>query len=164
MSRRSVGATDQDLDQLTSLFRLLSDKTRLNILFLLSEGEKNVTSLCEELKLPQPTVSHHLGLLRMSNVIGNRRHGKQVFYSLNGRVDANGEVVEDHLGHVVAQLVDRLFLRLGGQHVQIGDAQTEFLKARDACRHDVPCLTKAYRTRIGQLNQVIAAIASRGPY
>src|SRR3954471_11915550 len=88
MAKRTVGATDQDLDQLTGLFRLLSDKTRLNILFLLSEGERNVSSLCEELQLPQPTVSHHLGLLRMSNVITNRRNGKQVFYSLNGRVDA----------------------------------------------------------------------------
>src|SRR5438552_13970989 len=87
MVKRTVGATDQDLEQLTSLFRLLSDKTRLNILFLLSEGERNVTSLCDELKLPQPTVSHHLGLLRMNNVISNRRNGKQVFYSLNGRVD-----------------------------------------------------------------------------
>src|SRR3954469_5071820 len=86
MTKRVQGATDQDLDQLTGLFRLLSDKTRLNILFLLSEGERNVTSLCDELKLPQPTVSHHLGLLRMSNVIANRRNGKQVFYSLNGRV------------------------------------------------------------------------------
>jgi len=65
----------------------LSDKTRLNILMLLSEGERNVTSLCEALKLPQPTVSHHLGLLRMNNIIGNRRNGKQVFYTLNGRVD-----------------------------------------------------------------------------
>src|SRR5580765_8067922 len=86
MSKRS-GATDQDLEQLTSLFRLLSDKTRLNILLLLADGERNVTSLCERLKLPQPTVSHHLGLLRMNNVIANRRNGKQVFYSLNGRVD-----------------------------------------------------------------------------
>src|SRR2546421_1209637 len=84
------GASDQDLEQLTSLFRLLSDKTRLNILLLLSQGERNVTSLCEELALPQPTVSHHLGLLRMSNVIGNRRNGKQVFYSLNGRVETGG--------------------------------------------------------------------------
>src|SRR5207302_6269765 len=88
MAKRTVGATDQDLEQLTSLFRLLSDKTRLNILFLLSEGERNVTTLCEQLKLPQPTVSHHLGLLRMNNIISNRRTGKQVFYSLNGRVDA----------------------------------------------------------------------------
>jgi len=80
-------ANDHDLEQLTAVFRLLSDKTRLNILMLLSEGERNVTSLCEALKLPQPTVSHHLGLLRMNNIIGNRRNGKQVFYTLNGRVD-----------------------------------------------------------------------------
>ena len=90
MVKRTLGATDQDLEQLTALFRLLSDKTRLNILFLLRDGERNVTSLCDELHLPQPTVSHHLGLLRMSNVIGNRRNGKQVFYSLNGRVEAAG--------------------------------------------------------------------------
>ena len=90
MTKQGLGASDQDLEQLTSLFRLLSDKTRLNILMLLAAGERNVTSLCEELKLPQPTVSHHLGLLRMNNIIGNRRNGKQVFYALNGRVDASG--------------------------------------------------------------------------
>ena len=89
IGKRAVGATDQDLEQLTSLFRLLSDKTRLNILLLLSDGERNVTSLCDELRLPQPTVSHHLGLLRMNNVISNRRNGKQVFYGLNGHVDAS---------------------------------------------------------------------------
>src|SRR5437762_4007172 len=91
MAKQTPGASDQGMEQLTSLFRLLSDKTRLNILLLLSDGERNVTSLCEQLGLPQPTVSHHLGLLRMSNVIGNRRNGKQVFYSLNGRVDTGPE-------------------------------------------------------------------------
>jgi DNA-binding transcriptional ArsR family regulator len=86
-AKRTVGATDQDLEQLINVFRLLSDKTRLNILFLLCEGERNVTSLCEALNLPQPTVSHHLGLLRVNNIITNRRVGKQVFYSLNGPMD-----------------------------------------------------------------------------
>ncbi len=51
-----------------------------------------------------------------------------------------------------------------GQRGNIGDAQVEFLKARGACRRDVACLTKAYRARIDQLNEVIAAIASHGPY
>ena len=88
MQKRGPSASDQDLESLVSLFRLLSDKTRLNILMLLSKGERNVTSLCDELKLPQPTVSHHLGLLRMSNLISNRRDGKQVFYELDGRVNA----------------------------------------------------------------------------
>jgi ArsR family transcriptional regulator, zinc-responsive transcriptional repressor len=85
MDKGILGVSENDLDQMTGIFRLLSDKTRLNILMLLSAGERNVTSLCEELQLPQPTVSHHLGLLRMNQVIDNRRAGKQVFYSLNGR-------------------------------------------------------------------------------
>jgi ArsR family transcriptional regulator, lead/cadmium/zinc/bismuth-responsive transcriptional repressor len=91
MSLLDASALDQDLDQLVFLFRLLSDKTRLNILLSLVKGERNVTSLCEELRLPQPTVSHHLGLLRVNNMIANRRRGKQVFYSLHGAVS----LVED---------------------------------------------------------------------
>jgi DNA-binding transcriptional ArsR family regulator len=89
MQKRSPAAngSDADLEPLAALFRLLSDKTRLNILLLLAKGERNVSSLCDELRLPQPTVSHHLGLLRMSNLITNRRDGKQVFYELDGRVD-----------------------------------------------------------------------------
>ena len=90
MQKRASAAngSEADLEPLVALFRLLSDKTRLNILTLLSKGERNVSSLCDELRLPQPTVSHHLGLLRMSNLITNRRDGKQVFYELDGRVDA----------------------------------------------------------------------------
>jgi DNA-binding transcriptional ArsR family regulator len=90
MQKRGTVApgSDADLEPLVGIFRLLSDKTRLNILTLLARGERNVTSLCDELHLPQPTVSHHLGLLRMSNLITNRRDGKQVFYELDGRVDA----------------------------------------------------------------------------
>jgi DNA-binding transcriptional ArsR family regulator len=87
MSDRRKLTSEQDLEQLTNVFKLLSDRTRLHILILLSDGERNVSSLCDELNLPQPTVSHHLGLLRTSNLIENRRAGKQVFYSLNGRVD-----------------------------------------------------------------------------
>ena len=87
---KRAAPTDEQLEQLASLFRLLSDRTRLNLLMMLADGERNVTNLCEALRLPQPTVSHHLGLLRMSNIIGNRRDGKQVFYSLDGRVSARG--------------------------------------------------------------------------
>src|SRR5688572_13187766 len=105
-SSSSAGVADHDLEQLTSLFRLLSDKTRLNILLILADGEKNVTDLCERLRLPQPTVSHHLGLLRMSNIIGNRRSGKQVFYTLNGRIGVSEghslNVATDHYDVTVA--------------------------------------------------------------
>lgn len=79
---KSSNSDEQSLNSLCQLFRLLSDKTRLQIVMLLAGGERNVTSLCEELKLPQPTVSHHLGLLRMNRVIINKRQGKQVIYTL----------------------------------------------------------------------------------
>ena len=51
-----------------------------------------------------------------------------------------------------------------GQRGVIQDAQTESLKTRGACGRNVACLAKAYTARIDQLNKVIAAIASRGPY
>jgi len=95
MVKRDQGVADQDLEQLSSLFRILADKTRLSILLRLADGEHNVTRLCESLGLPQPTVSHHLGLLRMNNLVGSRRYGKQVFYALHGALNNEpGDVME----------------------------------------------------------------------
>src|SRR5258708_17289976 len=105
MVKRDQGVSEQDLDQLSSLFRLLSDKTRLSILMRLSDGERNVTTLCEELALPQPTVSHHLCLLRMNNVVGNRRHGEQVFYALHGSSDfCNRNIMESLPPNLMVQI------------------------------------------------------------
>ena len=64
-------------------FSQLSDPTRLGILQLLVRGPKNVTALCESLKLKQPTTSHHLALLRMTGLVHRQRKGKQMFYSIN---------------------------------------------------------------------------------
>ena len=90
MASKSSVSEEQSLANLCELFRLLSDKTRLQIVVLLASGERNVTTLCEELKLPQPTVSHHLGLLRMNKIIVNKRHGKQVIYALDGASKVSG--------------------------------------------------------------------------
>jgi DNA-binding transcriptional ArsR family regulator len=109
MVKRDQPVTEQDLEQLSSLFRLLSDKTRLSILMRLAQGERNVTTLCEELNLPQPTVSHHLGLLRMNNVVGNRRHGKQVFYALSNAGDFDpGNVMEFLVQNLIVHVKQRI--------------------------------------------------------
>ncbi|MCK4873368.1 MAG: winged helix-turn-helix transcriptional regulator [Phycisphaerales bacterium] len=79
----NVSPNRAELEQLCRVFRLLSDPTRLRILRILSDGERHVTSLCQLLSLPQPTVSHHLGLLRGAGVATGRRAGKQVYYRLN---------------------------------------------------------------------------------
>ncbi|MFO8012504.1 MAG: metalloregulator ArsR/SmtB family transcription factor [Phycisphaerae bacterium] len=62
-------------------FSLLSDKTRLGILAELSKGPSNVGGLCKSLKLKQPTISHHLGLLRMGRLVNGQRQGKSVVYT-----------------------------------------------------------------------------------
>ena len=77
------GMSDENVGDLAQAFRLLSDETRLKIVFQLARQEENVGGLCKLLGLAQPTVSHHLGLLRMGRLIINRRNGKQVIYSLN---------------------------------------------------------------------------------
>jgi len=108
--RRSTDLIDQEVEPLAGTFRLLSDKTRLKILLLLTSGERNVSSLCQELALPQPTVSHHLGLLRMQNLISNRRSGKQVFYGLGGHVNPSegGIGLEINVDQFALKITNRL--------------------------------------------------------
>ena len=64
------------------LLKQVSDPTRLQVILMLSEGEKHVGALCEALSQSQPAVSHHLALLRHGGIIAPRRQGKNNFYSL----------------------------------------------------------------------------------
>ena len=64
--------------------RILSDESRLRImLYLAKEGECAVGELVERLGLPQPRVSHHLGVLRSADLVVDRREGRQVIYDIN---------------------------------------------------------------------------------
>ncbi len=69
------------LRDLAQGFSLLSSPTRLNILVLLAKGPKNVAALCKALKIKQPTLSHHLGILRMGRLVNGLRRGKSVVYT-----------------------------------------------------------------------------------
>ena len=72
---------DEVSKELVQLFKLLSDETRLRILFLLKQQkELNVRTLCSLLQQSQPAVSHHLALLRVGGLIECRRDGKHNFY------------------------------------------------------------------------------------
>src|SRR3954449_12773620 len=64
------------------LLKQVSDPTRLQVITMLSEGERHVGGLCGELNQSQPAVSHHLALLRHGGIIAPRRQGKNNFYSL----------------------------------------------------------------------------------
>lgn len=81
-----LSARPESLGDVARFLRTLSDPTRLRLLGILQDGEQNVTALRRKLALPQPTVSHHLALLRSAGLVANRRDGKQVFYSLNREI------------------------------------------------------------------------------
>src|SRR3954451_12159046 len=71
-------------ESLAELCVALAIPIRLRILLLLRSGERNVNALVQELgpRMTQPTVSHHLGLLRVAGLVRPRREGKKVFYAL----------------------------------------------------------------------------------
>ena len=73
-------ARKAELNEWARGFALLSDPTRLGVLKMLAAGPKNVTALCAGLGLKQPTISHHLGLLRMGRLVTGTRKGKSVVY------------------------------------------------------------------------------------
>ena len=72
-----------ELDSLMELFRILSDKTRLRIIFLLYHKELCVCEMCDILEMPQPNVSRHLGKLRAGGFVKYYQNGQWVFYYLN---------------------------------------------------------------------------------
>jgi len=63
----------------------LGDPKRVLILYLLAEGPCNVTELTEALGVSQPTVSHHLKVLRDRGLVRSERDGTSVYYSLADR-------------------------------------------------------------------------------
>jgi ArsR family transcriptional regulator len=90
----AVEVSEQSIRELAQVFKLLSDETRLRILFFLAlspNSELHVTDLCRRLGQSQPAVSHHLALLRVSGLIESRREGKHNFYSV--RTDQFGEML-----------------------------------------------------------------------
>lgn len=66
------------------LFKILSDRTRLDIILLLkASGELCVCDIYTTLNLSQPKTSRHLAMLRESGLLLDSRHGKWVHYRLS---------------------------------------------------------------------------------
>ena len=75
--------------------KALSDSNRLEIVQMLSEGEKCGCRLLERFEITQPTLSHHMKILVESGVVNDRREGKWHYYSLNSeRLDGFKEFIE----------------------------------------------------------------------
>ena len=83
---------------LVKIFKALADRTRQDILELLGEAEMNVSDICSEFNTSQPTISHHLNILKNSDLIAYRKSGKNIYYYVRQ------EVVNDVFGRVVHKM------------------------------------------------------------
>jgi DNA-binding transcriptional ArsR family regulator len=63
--------------------KALADETRQKIMALCCCTQLSVNELMEATGVAQPTVSHHLKILRSAGLVHAERKGKQVLYSLN---------------------------------------------------------------------------------
>ena len=63
--------------------KALSDETRQKIMKLCCCEWLSVNEIVEHLQVTQPTVSHHLAILREAGLVRVREEGKQTFYQLN---------------------------------------------------------------------------------
>jgi SAM-dependent methyltransferase len=76
-----------DLTDLSSLFRTLSDATRVRLLVLLETEELTVAELAAVTQLAQPRVSTHLAKLKELDLVRDRRAGVSAYYRFNAELD-----------------------------------------------------------------------------
>ena len=76
-------ATLPDSARAARRFHALSDPTRLEIVRMLSHGERCVCELQEVLRAQQSRLSFHLRVLKESGFVTDRKDGRWVHYSLN---------------------------------------------------------------------------------
>ena len=73
---------EDTLYDLTELFRIFGDSTRIRILYVLFEAEMCVCDIAALLGMTQSAISHQLRALKNARLVKSRREGKTVFYSL----------------------------------------------------------------------------------
>ena len=78
------GLTDEiHLRKMAEMFKVLNDPTRLKIINALLLSEMCVCDIAALMEMTQPAISHHLKVMRQSELIKYRREGKVVYYSLD---------------------------------------------------------------------------------
>lgn len=86
------------LIDLSELFKVFGDSTRIRILFSLFDGEMCVNDVAEVLSYGQSAVSHQLRILKNAGLVKSRRDGKQILYSL----------ADEHVRMIINQGMDHV--------------------------------------------------------
>jgi DNA-binding transcriptional ArsR family regulator len=93
------------LDAATSTFRMLSDPTRLHILWLLTQEPSDVTTLVERVGASRTSVSQHLAKLRFSGLVTTQKESRRVVYT----------IADGHLARLVLEGLNHADHRVTGE-------------------------------------------------
>lgn len=69
------------LDKLSTLFKIIGDQTRIQILWLLDNNEMCVCDIANVLNMTKSAISHQLATLKQNGVVKSIKRGKEVYYS-----------------------------------------------------------------------------------
>jgi len=67
----------------SNLFKVLSDPTRIKIIYLLKDNTLSVNEIKDRLNMTQSAISHQLRVLKDTNLVKYERSGKNIIYSLS---------------------------------------------------------------------------------
>ena len=90
---------DEVFTNVSATFGLISDATRLEILWLLCHTEECVMNIAAAVDMSSPAVSHHLRILKSAGLITSKKEGKEVYYTLADTEEAT----------LVHKIVDSVF-------------------------------------------------------
>lgn len=89
---------DEAIFDLSELFKMFGDSTRMKILFVLFESEACTCDLAEVLKMTPSAISHQLKTLQRSKLVKSRREGRSVYYTL----------ADDHVRTIISQGMEHI--------------------------------------------------------
>ena len=83
------------LDDMTGVFKIFGDVTRMKILWNLFDKELCVGEIAEKAEMSQSAISHQLRVLKEARLIRARREGKNIYYSLD----------DEHIKRIIEQVI-----------------------------------------------------------
>ncbi len=83
MNREFFDITEQDMIELSDLFKVFGDSSRIKIMNCIYNNKKCVSQIAEELKMTHSAVSHQLKNLKQARLVKSKKEGKEVYYVLD---------------------------------------------------------------------------------
>jgi ArsR family transcriptional regulator len=92
---------ETSLLDLSELFKVFGDSTRIRILWALTEAEMCVCDIAALLGMKQSAISHQLRVLKQARLVWHRKEGKIVYYSLDD--EHIRQILDQGLTHIKEQ-------------------------------------------------------------